>query len=136
MMYVDTTTASPDSIKYSRQIDVTAKNLNQILKIDPRTGKTLWSRETGGSLAYVSGKYLYTFQGFGFNDDDEESEGLDIAPAFQGKNMVRIRRLNPKNGKEYWEHTQDRLPLHARFDQNRIHLVFKKEVQVLKCGSF
>jgi sulfite reductase (NADPH) hemoprotein beta-component len=31
---VDTTTASPDSIKYSRQIDVTAKNLNQILKID------------------------------------------------------------------------------------------------------
>lgn len=135
MMYVDSTTASPDAIKYSRQIDVTAKNMNLILKIDPRTGKTLWSRETGGSLSYVSGKYLYTFQGFGANDDDEEESPYTVQTGFETKNLVRIRRLNPKNGKELWEHSQDRLPLDVRFDQNRIHLVFKKEVQVLKCGT-
>ena len=107
-----------------------------IIKLDPRTGKTLWSRETGGALSYVSGKYLYTVQGFGANDEDEDENPFGDPAGLGIKNLVRIRRLNPKTGKEYWEHSQERLPLDVRFDQNLIHLVFKKEVQVLKCGAF
>jgi hypothetical protein len=45
---------------------------------------------------------------------------------------VRIKRLNPKNGKEIWEHFQDRGPLDIQFTKNTIELVFKKEVQILK----
>ena len=39
MLYVNSTTASPESLKYSRQIDVSA-NVNQVtLKVDAKDGK-------------------------------------------------------------------------------------------------
>ena len=50
MLYVNTTTASLDSIKYSRQIDVTQKTGSIILKVDPASGKTLWSAAPGGYI--------------------------------------------------------------------------------------
>jgi len=31
-----------------------------------------------------------------------------------------------------WEHFQQRAPLDVQFDQNRIRMVFRKEVQVLQ----
>ena len=51
-------------------------------------------------------------------------------------NFYRIRRINPRNGKEMWAHYEERAPLDIRFDKNRVHIVFKKEVQVLSCWSF
>ena len=65
MLYVDSSTASPDTIKYSRQIDVTSRTSDLMIKIDPRTGKTLWSKETHGAIAYVGGGYLYSVQRHG-----------------------------------------------------------------------
>src|SRR5206468_1174037 len=52
-IYVNSTTADPDTIKDSRQIDVTEKTSAVILKLDPRTGTTLWSAEPGGQISHL-----------------------------------------------------------------------------------
>ena len=138
MMYVNTTTASPESVKYSRQIDVTQRNRSVILKIDPKTGKTLWTVQSEGTVRYVSGKFLYSVDSFAVSEDEDANilgnqaglEGLTPSP------YVVIKRLNPKDGSVIWRHDQDRAPLAVQFDRNSIQLVFRKEVQVLKYLSF
>ena len=57
---MNATTASPDAIKYSNQIDITRKASPVVMKVDPRTGKGLWTAELGGLVNYVSGKFIYT----------------------------------------------------------------------------
>jgi hypothetical protein len=52
-------------------------------------------------------------------------------PAF-----LTIARINPKNGRELWEHSEDRAPIDVQFNNNTIELVFKREVEVLKYLSF
>ena len=53
MVYVNTTTADPDTIRYSRQIDVTQKIEAILYKLDPQTGRTLWSVKPGGFISYL-----------------------------------------------------------------------------------
>jgi hypothetical protein len=131
-IYVNTTSAGADRIKYSRQIDVARKVENLVFKIDGATGKVLWKSSLGGMLTYVSGKYLYTCSMF----QPPEDEGMSPLGDWGSKPAVRIRRLNPKTGAEIWEHFEQRCPVDAAFDQNTIRLVFKKEVEVLKYLSF
>jgi hypothetical protein len=132
IMYVNTTTASPESIKYSRQIDVTQKTGPVVFKINPKTGKTLWTA-AGGLVSYVSGKFIYTLESYRADDEEDTSP---YATGLETPSHVRIRRLNPKTGREMWEHYQGRAPLDVQFDRNSIQIVFKKEVQVLKFLSF
>jgi outer membrane protein assembly factor BamB len=127
MMYVNTTTASPESIKYSRQIDVTKKTSALVLKVNPQTGKILWTANSG-LVSYVSGKFIYTLDAYQGDDRKEENP---YATGFEIPSHVMIRRLNPRNGREMWTHYQKRAPLDVRFDGKTIQLVFKKEVQVL-----
>ena len=132
MIYVNTTTASHESLKYSRQIDLSRKVLSVILKVDSRNGKILWSTPSQGLVNYVSGRFILTAQSYQPEERDDDSQadtGLDQGP------WMRIRRLSPDNGREVWEHFQDRAPLDIAFDQNTIRLVFKKEVQVLHYPS-
>jgi outer membrane protein assembly factor BamB len=128
MLYVNTTTANPEKLKYSRQIDINERINAVIMKLDPATGRTLWKVEPGGFIGYLSGRYIYTLQSHQAVDAEENpnATGLEI-PSF----MI-IRRLNPANGRVLWAHYQRRAPLSVRFDANSIELVFKKEVQVLR----
>ena len=130
MLYVNTTTADPENIKYSRQIDITQKIEAILLKIDPQTGRTLWSVKPGGFISYLSGKFIYTVQFYDPGDEEASPTGIQI-PAY-----LKIRRINPSDGRVLWEHDQERAPLDIRFKNNSIQIVFKKEVQVLKFISF
>jgi outer membrane protein assembly factor BamB len=131
MMYVNSTTASPDKIKFSRQIDLSQKAGVQVLKIDSKNGKILWSTQQEGLVNYVSGKLVLTIQSFQPEEDDSLADtGLETPP------YLRIRRLNASSGKEMWEYFQQRCPLDIGFDKNLIRLVFKKEVQVLRFLAF
>jgi len=130
MLYVNTTTADPENIKYSRQIDITQKIDAILLKIDPQTGRTLWSIKPGGFISYLSGKFIYTVQFYDPGDEDGSAAGIQL-PAY-----LRLRRISPADGRVLWEQDQDRAPLDVRFKDNSIELVFKKEVQVLKYFSF
>ena len=135
MIYVNSTTASPESIKYSRQIDVSQKVGSVIVKIDSKTGKALWVTEPGGLINHVSGKYIYCVQSYNPHEPEEESP-YSPDTGFETPPYLRIRRINPGNGKEMWEHFQQRAPLDVQINKNTIQLVFKKEVQVLKFISF
>jgi len=133
-IYVNSTTAGPDAIKYSRQIDVTEKTSIVVLKLDPRKGTTLWTAEPGGPISHLSGKFIYTISSYQPDDDEDNPYMPDTG--FEKLPYMKIRRINPKNGRVMWEHFQQRSPLDVQFERNSIQLVFKKEVQVLKFLSF
>ncbi|MDR3455857.1 MAG: PQQ-binding-like beta-propeller repeat protein [Verrucomicrobiae bacterium] len=132
-IYVNTTSGNPDDIKYSRQIDITKTTDDILMKLDPKSGKTLWSIKPGGFISYLSGKYIYTIQSYDPNPDDAE-QMTDMGP--QKPAYLRIARINPANGRLMWEHYQDRCPIDVRFNENSIEMVFKREVQVLRYLSF
>jgi len=105
------------------------------LKVDTRDGKVMWSAKPGGLVNYVSGKFIYTFQSYMPPEPDEE-DGFSTETGFDTPPYMRIRRINPRNGSEMWQHFQQRAPLDVQFERNSIRLVFKKEVQVLKFLAF
>jgi hypothetical protein len=104
------------------------------MKVDSKDGKVLWSREPGGLVNHVVGKYIFVVQYYMPPEEDEDSHTIETG--FETPPYLRIRRLNPKNGSEIWEHFQQRAPLDIAFEKNTIRLVFKKEVQVLKFMAF
>jgi outer membrane protein assembly factor BamB len=130
MMYVNSTTASPENIKFAKQIDVNDKTEAILLKIDPKTGKTLWKVKPGGFISYLSGEYIYAYYVHYASEDEEVAASLTgMAP---NPPFVHIRRLNPRNGDVMWDYYQARAPLDIQFNGNMMEVVFKKEVQVLK----
>ena len=131
-IYMNTTTASPDSIKYSRQIDISDKVRSVVMKVDSRNGKVLWSVEPGGLVNHVYGKVILVAQSYAPLDEDNDGPAAGFAtPAH-----LRIRRISARNGHEVWEYFQQRAPLDIGFEKNIIRLVFKKEVQVLRFTTF
>jgi len=134
-VYVNTTTADPDSIKYSRQIDITRNVTSVIAKLDPGNGTPVWTAEPGGMISYLSGKFIYVVQSYTPQEEDKGNP-YRVETGFEKPPFLRIRRINPKNGHEIWEHFQQRALVDVAFDKNTIRLVFKKEVQVLKTLDF
>ncbi len=47
-MYVNSTTADLDSLRFSRQIDINKKTSASVLHVDCKTGKVLWNVQPGG----------------------------------------------------------------------------------------
>lgn len=130
-IYVNSTTASPDRIRFSRQIDITERVNAVVLKIDPKDGKILWTAEPGGQVSHVAGKNIFTINWY--QPDDTEDNSLYVPDSgFETPPYLRIKRINPRNGRVMWEHFQQRAPLDVQFEGNTIRLIFKKEVQVLK----
>ena len=133
-VYINTTTGNPDDIKYSRQIDISRKTEAVLFKVDPQTGKTLWSIKPGGYISYLSGKFICTVASFDPNPGDQDV--LNDMTDIQKPPYLRIARLRPADGRILWEVHQDRCPVDVRFDENSIELIFKREVQVLRFLAF
>ncbi|HLP78716.1 MAG TPA: PQQ-binding-like beta-propeller repeat protein, partial [Candidatus Paceibacterota bacterium] len=132
MLYVNSTTADPESIKFSKQIDVRRKIAEVILKVDPGSGKILWSTQAGGFISYLSGKFVYVWSG---NDADDDKDS-PLRLGLETPSYVRIKRIDPGNGKVLWDHYQPRAPLDVKFAGNNIQIVFKNELQVLSYLTF
>ena len=113
MIYVSTTSASAENLKYSQQVDLSKRIDSVILKVDSATGKILWKVNRTGSDIYLSGKYLYT---------------IEAVPA----GGMRIYRLNPSNGKPLWEHYEKQYSERCAFDGRTIQLLHNNELQVLR----
>ena len=131
-IYVNTTTASPDKIKYSKQIDVTDRTDDIVIKLDAKTGREIWRHSMGGTIAHLSGKYIYTMSYVRPLEDNEELSPEMVAMGVQTKPYLRIRRINPRNGRVMWDYYQPRGPLDVKIHDNTFQVVLKKEVQVLK----
>jgi len=129
ILYVNSTTASPENIKYSKQIDISQKTDAVFLKVDPKTGKILWKAEPGNFISYLSGKFIYTYY---VNHSGSDSGLADLAGITPTPSYVRIRRISPRNGEIMFDYQQNGAPLDVQFSRNTIQFVFRKEVQVLK----
>jgi outer membrane protein assembly factor BamB len=132
MIYVNSTTANLDKLRYSRQIDIAQKIDPVVMKIDPDSGKTLWSVKPGGFISYVSGPFVYVMISYAgdFNENGDSKYGTETG--LEKSAYMKIKRLDPKTGAEMWEYDDDRCPLDAKYNRNVIQLVFHKEVQALK----
>jgi hypothetical protein len=136
-IYLNTTTAGPDSLKYAKQIDISRPGFNAIAKVNPKNGAVLWQVESAAPISYLKDQFIYTIQSYRPFEPEEDEDGYTPGDTgFEKPPYLRIRRINPKTGGIMWEHFQDRAPLDAGFDGNMIRLVFKKEVQVLRFLSF
>jgi outer membrane protein assembly factor BamB len=132
MLYVNTTTASPDSVKYSRQIDVSKAVSAVIMKVDSKTGKALWRTQAGGFISYLSGKYIYVAS---WNDADDLKDS-PFATGLETPSYVRVKRIDPEDGRIRWDYHKTRAPIAVHFDENQIQIVYKKEMQVLRYVAF
>jgi hypothetical protein len=132
---VNTTSGSPDDIKYSRQIDVTKTTDLIVQKIAAQTGKILWTAKPAGHVSYVSGNIIYATQLYDSGFDPDE-DGNDMINGLQKKDYFRVVRLDPKSGRDLWTYEEQRAPSSVRFHDTAIELVFKTEVQVLRYMTF
>jgi hypothetical protein len=136
-IYLNTTTAGPDSLKFAKQIDISRPGFNAIAKVNPKNGAVLWQTESATPISYLKDQFIYTIQSYRPFEPDEDDDGIaPVETGFEKPPYLRIKRINPKTGDIMWEHFQQRAPLDAGFDGNLIRLVFKKEVQILRFLSF
>ncbi len=135
MMYVNTTTAGHERIKYSRQIDLNDTPGAVMLKVDSRNGKVLWSNGANGWVSQITGKYIFAVSSYTVPEREEALRGTSFETGFEKPPFLRIRRINPKTGKAVWEHFEQRAPLDLQFEGTFIRLIFRKEVEILKFMS-
>ncbi len=92
-MYVNSTTADLDTIRFSRQIDIGKKITAVVLRIDCKTGKVYWNVQPGGLVSHVEGKFVFCFASHQAPDLDPDA--LTTLPGMLNSALA-IRRLNPK----------------------------------------
>jgi PQQ-like domain len=125
MLYVNSSDAAQEKVKFSQQIDITDKTRLLILKVDPRTGATVWTKRNLGRVARATGKFLYAVEwAMG-----EDNSGLPMGVM---KAHVRVHRLDRSSGKVLWEHYERRTPIAFDARGTAIGILFRKEVEVLK----
>jgi hypothetical protein len=122
-LYVTSTTASPDSIQFSQQVDLSAKAGPVILKVDGATGKVLWRTEGIGNQCFVSGRYVYIAKA---------AANPQVGPGEDPVLYFDLYRLNPSDGHPMWDYSQSRHPVQIEVQENQILLHFRGELQVLK----
>jgi hypothetical protein len=122
-LYVTSTTASPDSIQFSQQVNFASKAGPVILNVDAVTGKVLWRTEGLGDKCFVSGKYVYI---------SKAGENPLITPGEDPVLYFDLYRLSPSDGHPMWDYSQSRHPVQIEVQGNEILLHFKGELQVLK----
>lgn len=135
-LYVDTTTASPEDIQYSEQINLEGA-APVLLKVAADSGKILWQVEKHGQACFLSGKYVYTIS--------EQSGGGTLftglaeavnAPRPEGPSYFHAYRINPDDGKVMWDFYREELPGDVSFFGNRFLLRFGSKVETWKFLSF
>lgn len=135
MMYVNTTSADPDSVKYSRQIDVLGAANPVILKLDAATGTILWRLENRGLAYQLAGKSIYTLEARQPDDHEDAQAVLGLRPAADA-GYFRLRRLRARDGGLQWDLEQQRGPLAVEIVGHSIQLLFPRELQVLRFFEF
>ena len=125
-LYVTSTTASPDTIQFSQQVNLSSKVNPVILKVDAATGRVLWRNEGIGAKCFLSGKFLYAARA---------AENPLITPGEDPVLYFDLYRLGPSDGHAMWDYSQSRHPVQIEVQGNQILLHFRGELQVLKFFS-
>ncbi|MEP6664736.1 MAG: hypothetical protein ABJC04_13850, partial [Verrucomicrobiota bacterium] len=136
MLYVSTTTGSPEDVQYSGQIKMVDTIKPQLLKVNPASGKTLWKCELVGNTCFLTGKFVYLANtaptGNAMLLGLEEGLG---AQSHADANLL-LFRLDPSNGERLWTLNKSGVPSGMDFFANRILLHYGNEIELLKYLSF
>ena len=122
-IYLNTSTASPDSIQFSDEVDLKNRPEAVIMKVDPATGKTLWKAQKVGEDCVLSGKFVYGMR----SSTSYAWLRLEDGP----QNHFNVYRLNPRTGGTVWNYNQPRAGIKSEADHNWLMLQFGDEIQVL-----
>ncbi len=130
MLYINTTSADPETIKYSEQVDFAHMGKPVCMKVDAATGKILWKLEKSGDHCILSGRFVYMTTA-------QVSQWEVMGSILNGGGMrapthFRLHRLDPKNGEEMWEFHITREPEKVDILENQILFQFPNEIQVLR----
>ncbi|MEO7298073.1 MAG: PQQ-binding-like beta-propeller repeat protein [Verrucomicrobiota bacterium] len=135
MLYVNSTTGSPEDIQFSEQIKINDAVKSLLLKVDPTSGKTLWKTEQTGGNCFLTGKYVYLTDasrgGFAMANAIEDSFGVTGRGG-----SFSIYRLNPSTGKTLWDFHRAGGPSNFDFANNRILLHYDSDIDIFKFLSF
>jgi hypothetical protein len=122
-LYVTSTTATPDSIQFSQQVNLSARAAPVILKVEAATGRVLWRNEGLGDTCYLSGKFVYL---------SRATENPLLTPGEDPIVDFELYRLSPSDGHAMWGYSQPRHPVQVEVQENQILIHFRGELQVLK----
>ncbi|MGA2180646.1 MAG: PQQ-binding-like beta-propeller repeat protein [Verrucomicrobiota bacterium] len=125
-LYVTSTTASPDTIQFSQQFNLSLKVNPVILKVDATTGRVLWRNEGIGDKCFLSGKFIYAARA---------AKNPLITPGEDPVLYFDLCRLSSSDGHTMWDYSQSRHPVQIEVQGNQILLHFPGELQVLKFSS-
>ena len=135
-LYVDSTTAGPDDVKYADTISF-EKIPSVLLKVNAANGRILWKAEQRGERARLSGKFLYS--------ESIQQGGIGLAaalgdalnqPSGEGPVYFRLYRLDPATGEAFWSLYREERPRNVAMDGNRILLRFGDNLELFKFLAF
>ena len=127
-VYLNTTSADPDTIQFSEEVDLKNRPHPVILKVDPKTGKTLWKAENVGENCLLSGKFVYATR----SSSSYSWLHLEEGP----QTHYNVYRLNPANGHTLWNYYQPTGGVRTEASQNWLMLQLGDSVQVVKYLTF
>ncbi|MDB6021530.1 MAG: Pyrrolo-quinoline quinone [Pedosphaera sp.] len=127
-IYLVTTTAGPEQIKYSQQVNIHDKIHSLILKLDADTSKVLWREESIGDDVVLSGGFVYS---------TKMSSAYAVLDLEQGAIAhYNLNLLDPSNGRVIWNiHRANRQVMRTDLQKNWIMVHFDDEVLVWKFFS-
>ena len=129
-LYVDSTTAGAESIRFSQQVSLRNRVELVIMRVDPAQGKVLWTShfDSARYRALPSGKFLYSTREWQEQDPLRMEDGPD--------NNFNIKLLHASSGDPIWTYPLAKKTLvKAEVQQNWILLQFTDGVRVLKFFS-
>jgi putative pyrroloquinoline-quinone binding quinoprotein len=127
MLYVTSTTAGVDAIKYSQQSTLRDAPEPVVFKVDPGAGKVLWKLEKF-DRCFVTGKYVYATRVV-HNATDEVERVFKRSTAIKGRFL--LYRVNPRTGAQKWQYFQPKNPLKIEANGKEVALLFSDELQVV-----
>ncbi|HWD20056.1 MAG TPA: PQQ-binding-like beta-propeller repeat protein [Verrucomicrobiae bacterium] len=136
MLYIDTTSASPEDIQYSDQIRFD-KIHALLLKADPRTGKILWQAQDTGADSFVAGKFVYATSSNmgGVPMALALGEALNQAPPEEPTHF-HLYRIDPETGRALWDFYHQGAPQDLSFQDNKFVLRYEHDVQAWRFLAF
>ena len=131
-VYVSTTSAGPEAIKFNDGVRFSDRTYPIILKVEASTGRVLWSFDRMADHIVTSGKFLYAARS-AISATEAMSSMMnqhDAAVTFI------LRRLDPATGKPEWSWIQNGAPDDWIARNNTLLVRRRHELKLLKFASW
>lgn len=131
-LYVATTSAGPEALKFKEGFRLNDRTYPIVLKVEAATGKVLWSFERLADRVVANGGFIYGMRSAtsAFEAIGAASENRDPAVTFS------LRRLEPTEGKMMWNWSQKGSPRDVAARRNVLLVRNATEVKLLRFAAW